>query len=115
MARARQILLVKLLKSDEEEAPSILSSVPLGTLRQVQATLSEFNTSADGSNSPETFGVLYGPGFLVQLPMVGPADPVSQVIVSLHEEDIAWPVLVRICRTLGWKMMDPQSGRTFGG
>lgn len=117
MAKARQILLVNILRTDEDEdeAPSLLNSVPLGSYAQVVEALAALNTAPDGSKDPESFGVLYGPGFIVQLPMVGPKDPVSQVVVSLDEEDIAWPVLSRICRRLGWMMMDPASGRTFGG
>lgn len=111
----RQVVLVKVIKMEDEEAPSILNSVPLGSYKQVVEALGAFNTYTDGSKSPETFGVLYGPGFMVQMPMVGPNDLVTQVGVSMQEEDIAWPVLMRVCRRLGWKMMDPQSGRMFGG
>lgn len=114
MSRSRQVLLVKILKTDDESPPSILNSVPLGSFAEVAELLSNFNIAHDGSTAAEAFGVLHGPGFVVQLPMVGPKDPVSQVIVSMSEEDIAWPVLIRVCRALGWKMMDPQSGRTFG-
>ena len=116
MSKARTILLVKLLQSDdgEEAAAGVLNSIPLGTAAQVIEALAQLNTTADGSSSPESFGVLYGPGIIVQMPMAGPGDPVMQLAVSMQEEDIAWPVLLRICRTLKWKMMDPASGRTFG-
>lgn len=97
-----------------EEKPSVLASVPLGTFKEVVSALSAYNTGPDGSRAVESFGVLYGPGFTVQLPMVGPDDPVGQLMVSFQEEDVAWPVLTRICRGLGWKMMDPKTGRTFG-
>lgn len=115
MARSRQIILVKVLDVGGEESPSILNTIPLGAYRQVAAQLGHFNTSPDGSKDSDSFGVLYGPGFMLQLPMIGPDDPVSQVIVTMTEEDMAWPVLTRICRALSWKMMDPHSGRTFGG
>jgi len=46
--------------------------------------------------------------------MIDRDDPVNQILVSLVEDSVAWPVLTRICRVLGWKMMDPSSGRTFG-
>jgi hypothetical protein len=59
-------------------------------------------------------GVLFGPGFSGQLPLVGPNDDVGQVLVSISEDEIAWPVLFNICRQLGWKLMDPTSGRMFG-
>jgi len=119
LAKTRQILLVKLLLSDEDEDEeqrfSILNSVPLGSYSQVIDSLSTFNTAPDGSRLPDAFGLLHGPGFLLQMPMAGPQDPVSQIAVSIHEDEIAWPVLTRICRRLGWLMMDPASGRTFGG
>lgn len=107
---------MKLLQSDDadEAAAGVLNSIPLGSADQVREALAKLNTTADGSNSPESFGVLYGPGIIVQMPMVGPNEPVMQLAVSMQEEDIAWPVLLRICRTLKWKMMDPASGRTFG-
>ena len=117
MAKTRNILLVKILRTDEEEdeAPSILNGVPLGNYAEVVDALGALNTAPDGSKDPESFGLLYGPGFIVQLPMVGPKDPVSQIAVSIQEEEMAWPVLSRVCRRLGWMMMDPGSGRTFGG
>jgi hypothetical protein len=117
VAKTRQILLVKILRTDEDDAdtPSILNSIPLGTQQQVIDALSVFNTAPDGSKDPESFGVMHGPGFIAQLPMTGPKDPVSQIAVSIQEEEIAWPVLSRVCKRLNWMMMDPTSGRTFGG
>lgn len=112
--RSRQILLVKLIDDEGDEAgrPSVLNSVSLGSYAEVAEQLSNFNTHTD--NAPDTPGILYGPGIIVQMPMVGPEDPVHQVAVTLVEEDIAWPVLIRICKGLGWKMMDAETGRTFG-
>lgn len=114
---ARSLLLVKLLKiePDDEAGASVLNSIPLGSYRQVVGLLAAFNTGPDGSRSAESAGILYGPGLIVQMPMVGPDEPVMQAGVSLLEEDMAFPVLLRICRGLGWKLMDPSSGRTFGG
>jgi hypothetical protein len=84
----------------------------LGARGDLIVALRPFNTAPDGSAS--ALGVLHGPGIIVQLPMVGDDDPVSQILVTLNDEAAAWPVLERMCRVLGWKMMDPQSGRTFG-
>ncbi len=116
MSKSRQVLLVKILQVDDEEIADagMLNSVPLGTYDSIIDDLRPFNTSPDGSNSPETFGVMYGPGLIMQLPMVDGSDPVMQLAVSMHEEDLAWPVLMRVCKRLGWKMMDPATGRTFG-
>lgn len=86
--------------------------VPMGTLAEVVRELAAFNTGPDGS--AESNGLLYGPGLAVQLPLSAPEAPVTQLDISITEEDTAWPVLIRMCRRLGWKMMDPATGRTFG-
>ena len=116
VAKSRQIVLVNILKDDDDDmaSNSVLNSIPLGTYEQVVDALRVYNTGPDGSNAPESFGVLFGPGLLIQMPMVGPKDPVMQVAVSMTEEDVAFPVLMRICKRLGWRMMDPSSGRMFG-
>ena len=36
-------------------------------------------------------------------------------IVTIIEEEIAWPVLGRLGKQHGWQMADPETGRTFGG
>lgn len=111
MGSSRQIVLVRLLDGEEEGSNTILNSVPLGSAREVKEQLSRFNIAPDGS--PESAGILYGPGLLIQMPMVGPDDPVNQVMVSI-EEEIGWPVIQRACKQLQWKMMDPATGRMFG-
>ena len=46
---------------------------------------------------------------------VGTSQPrIMQAMVTVIEDDMAWPVLSRLCRRLGWKMMDIDSGRVFG-
>lgn len=98
--------------SDDPTAGTMLNAVALGTWREVIKSLGAFNTAPDGSM--DTPGMLFGPGIIVQLPMLGPDDPVMQAVVTIEEEGIAWPVLTRVCRFLKWKMMDPKTGRTFG-
>lgn len=89
----------------------------LGSLRDVVKAISAYNTSPDGSG-PEGMGeaggigFLYGPGFVIELPTT--TDAVSQLMVTITDEDFAWSVLMRMCRQLQWKMMDAESGRTFG-
>ncbi|MBX3322562.1 MAG: hypothetical protein KF757_06185 [Phycisphaeraceae bacterium] len=41
-------------------------------------------------------------------------DAIQQAIVTVTDQDVAWPVLSRICRSLGWKLQDMESGQTFG-
>ena len=114
----RQIALIRILEEEGDESSgeasggSVLDSVPLGTYDEVVEALERYNTSPDGS--AESVGVLYGPGFTVQLPFVDRSDPVMQVLVSIEEDGSAWPVLTRICKGLNWKMLDPSTGRTFG-
>lgn len=87
--------------------------VPLGSLKQVINILSDFNTGIDGSADKGTgVRLLHGPGFVVELPTS--LDPVSQGLVTINDEDIAMGVLFRICKTLGWRMTDMETGRTFG-
>ena len=94
----------------------------LGTCRDIVRALSQFNISPDGSG-PDLLGetpgmaTLYGPGCIVELPTGGEPDSkleLAQAMVTVTDEDFAWPVLSRICKANTWKMMDPESGRMFG-
>lgn len=123
----RHLLLVKVIQPDADEgagsAPepgggeppkaTVLNTVSLGRLAEVEKWLGQFNCARDGAGA--LMNVLYGPGVVMQLPMVDRDDPVMQIMVSLNDETIAWSVLERVCRVLGWKMMDPKSGSIFGG
>lgn len=124
MARRRQIYLVKPAGGGEgggrprsgSGAPPKLE--PLGPLRDVMDRMARYNTAPDGSG-PDGLGespgmaLLYGPGYNVEMP--ASTDEVGQAIVTLLDEDIAWSVLGRMCKEQGWMMMDPETGRTFGG
>lgn len=86
---------------------------PLGTSRQIREAFAAFNTAPDGSTK-RSLGTefYYGPGIQVELPS-GQSE-VNQALVTLVEEDIAWPVLLRMCRKMNWALQDPNSGRIFG-
>lgn len=104
--------------------------VSLGTLREVLAILADYNTAPDGSGS-QGFGftlgmaTLYGPGFSMEVPVTeggtganardGFDQRVSQALIYLTDMDFAWPVLSRLVKAQPWKLMDPESGRSFGG
>lgn len=101
----RQLVLVK--HTDPERDPE-----PLGSLAEVVRALADFNTAPDGAASSGPTRSLYGPGMVVE---VGTSQPrIMQAMVTVIEDDMAWPVLSRLCRRLGWKMMDIDSGRVFG-
>lgn len=85
---------------------------PIGTRREVRDLLERFNTCTDGKARATGTEPLFGPGFTVEIP--AGIDPIVQAIATIDEADIAWPVLSRICRASGWKMVDPESGRSFG-
>lgn len=77
---------------------------PIGSRAEIVAELRDLNTS------PEKEGgeMLYGPGIRIELP---PGEPVTQMLMTLTEEDIAWHVVMRLVKTMKWKLLDPMSGR----
>lgn len=87
---------------------------PMGSLSDVRERLGDFNTAADGGPA-KSYGTefLYGPGYSVELPTG--AEQVTQAIVSVNDDELALPVLMRMCKARGWKLVDIESGRTFGG
>ncbi|HZW09001.1 MAG TPA: hypothetical protein VFF69_03780 [Phycisphaerales bacterium] len=85
---------------------------PLGTRPEIKRLLADFNTAPDGA--PEgSLGLerLHGPGFVVELPTS--IDEPMQVLATINDDETAWPVLSRICRKLGWSLIDGESGRAF--
>ncbi|MCH7791015.1 MAG: hypothetical protein IIC49_05990 [Planctomycetes bacterium] len=101
---------VVLMKSGPDEG----TLLPLGSLDEVRRQLGAFNTAGDGDSRADETGMatLHGPGMVVEIPLG--VDPVTQAMVTLVEEDIAWPVLMRLCQTTRWSMVDLETGRTFG-
>lgn len=79
--------------------------LPIGNRAQVVKDLSRFNTA------PERDGedVLYGPGIRLELPPG--QDLVSQMLMTVTEEEIAWLVIMRLAKTFDWKIIDMNSGR----
>ncbi len=88
---------------------------PVGSVAEVIEHFARFNTAPqDPANAVGSGGIalLYGPGMLVEVPAF--SDEVAQVMVTMTDQDFAFPVLVRCCRGAGWRMLDPESGRSFG-
>lgn len=107
MAKRRQLALMR-------SPPAAGTGVsPLGNLRQVVEELARYNTAPDGSPG-DGMGLsrLYGPGMVLDVPSNG--ESIAQAMVTITEEEIAWPVLSRICKELRWKMVDLETGRAFG-
>ncbi|MBL1218277.1 MAG: hypothetical protein D8M59_12370 [Planctomycetes bacterium] len=81
--------------------------IPLGQRSDVYQALAEYNTSPEVDNGE----VMFGPGLTIQMPMTGPE--VTQLLVSIGDEGMGWPVVERIARGCDWTLMDPDSGRVF--
>ena len=77
---------------------------PLGSRQDIIDRLAQFNTA------PEVAGqdILYGPGIRLEF---SPGEPVSQILLTVTEEEIAWQVMMRLAKALEWKLLDPSSGR----
>lgn len=108
MARKRQIVLL----SGKPKASDAAPMPPLGSRKDVRDVLARYNTAPDGSGrNPTGTEILHGPGMFVELPTA--MDSVAQAMVTVLDDDIAWPVLSRVCKAQGWRMMDLESGRYF--
>jgi hypothetical protein len=105
LAKRRQIVLSR-RKSGDAELEAI------GKVDEVLAMLAPFNTAPDGGAPGLGALTLYGPGLTMTMPTTQPQ--ITQLIANMTDEEIALPVLMRLCRALGWSMTDMETGRTFG-
>lgn len=94
-----------------QHPPDEEGAVALGSRKEVCATLARFNTAPDGS--PETGGtvILHGPGLVLEIATT--QREIQQAIVTLTDDEIAFPVLMRLCKSQGWSMIDLESGMSF--
>ncbi|MBL8887886.1 MAG: hypothetical protein JNK16_14615 [Phycisphaerales bacterium] len=123
MAKKRQIVLMKgsltgvaALAAGQRATPPRQDGqgAPMGTVKEVKEILAVYNTAPDGSPRSASLGteVLHGPGLIIELPIN--QEEVTQALVTVLDDDIAWPVLSRVCKAVAWKMMDVETGRVFG-
>lgn len=77
----------------------------LGRRADLVRVLERFNTA------PERAGddVLYGPGIRLELPLE--QGEVSQILMTITEEEIAWLVIMRFLKEFEWKIVDMNTGR----
>jgi hypothetical protein len=87
------------------------SGGPLGSSRVIKDALALFNTAVDGGPGNGSTEVLHGPGLFLEMPMNQPE--IQQAMITVTDDDIAWPVLSKACRKLGWTMVDLETGRAF--
>lgn len=103
---SRMLLFVKYEGGVEDGTPRG-AMIPLGSRKDVYGALADYNTSPEIENGE----VMFGPGLTIQMPMTGP--DVTQLLVSIGDESMGWPVVERIARGCQWTLMDPDSGRVF--
>ena len=108
MPKRRQLALIKLEDPDDRAS----QTVPLGKRPDFEDALSRFNTATDGGTPSGGSVTFYGPGLVIEIvPMDG---IVRQALVYCQNEDFAFPVLYRLCKSNGWKLQDMESGQMFG-
>ncbi len=78
----------------------------VGPRKEILEALARCNTAAEDSGSPD---VLFGPGIRVEL--APGQDPVTQMLVTVNEEEIGWLVLTRMIKEFGWRLLDPNTQR----
>lgn len=110
MARSRQVVVLRSVDPSDDEADGL---PPLGSVREVTKALSDYNTAPDGATPGTSAAMglakLFGPGFIIEMPVSD--EDVRQFMVTMTDEDFAFPVLMRLCRAQKWTMMDPDSGQ----
>ncbi|MHA7814281.1 MAG: hypothetical protein ACX94C_12935 [Phycisphaerales bacterium] len=109
MAKKRTLVLINPRDPEEPSA----GNAPLGTEKELCEKLSHYNTAADGTDiKRHGTMVLHGPGYTIEY-AVG-HDELNQAMVIVNNMDFAYPVLSKMCKALGWKMQDTESGQIFG-
>lgn len=86
----------------------------MGTRSEVLANLARFNTAPDGTAARSGTEFVYGPGLVLELQLADAGEPLTQAMVTVTDEEIGLPVLMRLCKSLGYAMTDLETGRTFG-
>jgi hypothetical protein len=88
------------------EPPEMGKLAPIGAKAEIVRQLAGYNTGPERSESED---VLYGPG--IRFEMTPGQDPITQMLVTLTEEEVGWKVLERLYGEFHWKFLDPGTGR----
>ncbi len=87
--------------------PSSQAPGTLGTRADLLTQLAAMNTRP----AKEGEDVLWGPG--IRLEMTPGQDPVSQMMLTLVEEEIAMLVIMRLARECRWQIVDLETGQAL--
>lgn len=103
----------------DQAAPGRQYVVLSGTATSDEGGLAPIDTRADlidklvrcntGPERAESSDVLYGPG--IRLELTPGQDPVTQMLMTITEEEIGWQVIARLLREFRWRLLDPATGR----
>ena len=91
-----------LLDEDDFEPPS------MGSAGELKATLSRFLPGMSWSDGG--WGHLEGPDYRIDF-HVGEASPVRSLMLNCYGDDAFLSVVAPLCRSQGWQMHDPQTGK----
>ena len=109
MAKKRTLVLINPIDPENPAG----GNAPLGSEREFCEKLVPFNTAPDGAQIKRLGTmVLHGPGYTIEYAMGH--DQIMQAMVVVNNMDFGYPVLSKMCKTLGWKMQDTESGQIFG-
>ena len=87
------------------DADSQGAMMPIASRKDLLAELFDCNTGPEQKDED----VLYGPG--IRLELTPGQDPITQMLLTLTEEEIGWQVLTKLLKQFDWKLLDPNTGR----
>lgn len=93
-----------ILSNREPGEPGALA--PIGPRAEIVQQLVPCNTAPERADAGD---VLYGPG--IRIEMTPGQDPITQMLITITEEEIGWKVLTRLVSEFHWKLLDPGTGR----
>jgi len=110
MAKSRQVVILKTVNPADDDGDGLPS---MGSIDEIQAILARFNTAHDNAVAGRAADMsllrLHGPGLVAEFSTSSPE--VKQIMVTMTDDDFAFPVLARACREQKWTLMDPESGQ----
>ncbi|MBL0871184.1 MAG: hypothetical protein IBJ18_11480 [Phycisphaerales bacterium] len=108
MAKSRQVIIIKSVNPADEEAEGLPS---MGSVNEILRDLAPYNTAPDSPPNTASNPIirLHGPGLIAELS--ASADDVRQIMITITDDDFAFPILTRACREHKWTLMDPESGQ----
>ncbi|MDA1007424.1 MAG: hypothetical protein O2800_00270 [Planctomycetota bacterium] len=84
------------------------SMPPIGRRDELLSQFATINTYPESVGSDQ----LFAPGVTMELPSTD-LEP-TQILMSIDDEDIAWPYIMRLVKTIPVRILDVESGRELG-